>query len=56
MYNGNTTCVEANQTQHSPVEILGLDKMADSETNLLFFPPEVGQALILAFHASPGKR
>lgn len=56
MYYSYTQRVEANQTQHSPVEALGLDQTTDGEANPLFFPPKVRRALVLALHAGPGER
>lgn len=56
MYNGYTQRVEANQTQHSPVEALRFDQAADGEANPLLFPPEVRGVLVLALHAGPGER
>lgn len=56
MYDGYTQRVEANQTQHGPVEALGLDQTAYCETNPLFFPPEIRQVFILALHTGPGER
>lgn len=52
---GHTQCVEANQTQHSPVEALGLDQTTDGEAYPLLFPPEVGRIVVLALHAGPSK-
>lgn len=56
MYDGYTQRVEANQTQHSPVEALGFDQTADGKANPLLFPPEVRGALVLAFYTGPGER
>lgn len=53
---GYTQRVEADQTQHSPVEALGFDQTADGEANSLLFPPEVRRVFALALHAGPGKR
>lgn len=54
--NGYTQRVEANQTQHSPVEALGLDQMADGEAYPLFFPSKVRGALVLTLQAGSGER
>lgn len=56
MYDGHTQCVEADQTQHSPVEALRLDQAADGEADPLLFPPEVGRVFVLALHTGPGER
>lgn len=56
VYNSYTQSIESNETQHSPVEALGLDQTADGEANPLLFPPEVRRALVLALHAGPSKR
>lgn len=56
VYYGYTQCVEANQTQHSPVEALGLDQTTDSEANSLLFSAKVRRAFIFALHAGTGKR
>jgi len=55
---GHTQRVEAHQTQHSPVEALGLHQVADSEAEPLLLPPEVRRVLVLvlALQAGPGER
>lgn len=57
MDDGHTECVEADQTQHCPVEALSLDQVSDGEAEPLLFPPEVrGTAVLAALQAGPGER